>query len=404
MGLCCREIVLQVAGDSQHEFQAPALFRMEFFFDLPVHESLKIAALAHPDPRVREAGAYVLCWDEPIKAEGPLIALTSDAVPEVAAEACQTLKYYPSLRTLRCLHERRDHAVEKVRNEALDSFADIRQEILYRLRSRSAQVVRRIREWVRPLWDVLAFDVDELCPKEDEPSVTRDGAGAKAEPVIPVVDLWTLLTDPNASPLVLQERLTTVDWCVYWEGDRRRLRPLLLTHADQLVRGKAAHALTEWEDVDGLVTLMGDQGFLVRKSAMYGLSQLPSNGAIAALAWTHLGRGDTLGVHATETLACYVHHEVSATAIPRLVGIAADPHQREQLRTAAVCHLVELDAEAEIVGLAGCLKEPPSVAWALHTALLDALQEKNIPKAALEDLRAVDNLDVQEAVAQFDDP
>jgi hypothetical protein len=33
---------------------------MAFSFDLPEHEKIKVAALAHPDPRVRETAAAIL--------------------------------------------------------------------------------------------------------------------------------------------------------------------------------------------------------------------------------------------------------------------------------------------------------------------------------------------------------
>jgi HEAT repeat protein len=166
--LDCPDIVLQVASDPTHELQAEALGRMMFFFDLPGHEAIKIAALAHPDPRVREAGATVLLWDEPVRAEGPLIQATGDPVPAVAAEAANTLQYYPSRNALRCLHGLLNHPAEKVREEAQESFEALRSEFLVRVSSRDRPVAAHIRSWLQPVWDLLAFTQEELRPEEDE--------------------------------------------------------------------------------------------------------------------------------------------------------------------------------------------------------------------------------------------
>src|SRR5262245_56534271 len=107
---------------------------MVSWFDLPRHEAVKIAGLSHPNLKVRAAAAWVLLWDEPAAAEGPLIAATHDPVPEVAAEAANTLGYYPTRRVIRRLHELFGHADERVREESAESFQSIRTEILIDVR------------------------------------------------------------------------------------------------------------------------------------------------------------------------------------------------------------------------------------------------------------------------------
>src|SRR5438445_6288236 len=141
---------------------------MEFSFDLPEHEGIKIAALAHPDARVREVAAYVLLWDEPVRAEELLIRATGDPVPEVAAEAVNTLEYYPSLKTVRCLYGLLDHPAGKVREEARKSYDAIRNEFLIWLCSRDRDVTTHIRSWLQPVWERLAFTDEELRPDEKE--------------------------------------------------------------------------------------------------------------------------------------------------------------------------------------------------------------------------------------------
>src|SRR5947209_19818959 len=63
----CPDVVLAVASDPGHPFHDEALGQMTFHFDRPEQVDLKIAALAHPDPRVRETAATILFWDEPVR-------------------------------------------------------------------------------------------------------------------------------------------------------------------------------------------------------------------------------------------------------------------------------------------------------------------------------------------------
>jgi HEAT repeat protein len=394
----CPDVVLRVAGDPGHGLHAAALGRMEFFFDLPEHEGIKVAALAHPDAGVREVAAYVLLWDEPVSAEGPLIRAAADPVPEVAAEAANTLGYYPSLETVRCLHGLLDHPAGKVREEARESFDAIRNEFLLRLCSRDRPVARHIRSWLRPVWEMLAFTDDDLRPDEEEGPSVRQGGAKEA---VPVPELLALLADPDASPRVLGDRLRDNAWPAYGEGDRDRLRPVLLKHPDPLVRERAALALEAWRDVPGLVGLVRDPDLLVCKSAVYHLGRLPPSPGIADLAWGHLHRPDVLGVHATETLDTLVRHAAPVESVRRLGWIAGDHGRRESLRVAAVDHLAELGAGEEIQQLAGLLVEPPMVTWGLHVALLDAITNLRLLGPDISHLREVDSLHVQAAVARF---
>ena len=334
-GLRCPDIVAKVAADPTHPLQAEALGRMEWWFDRPEHEAVKIAGLGHPDFRVRAAAAYVLLWDEPAAAELPLIEATRDSVPEVAAEAANTLEYYPSVRVVRRLHEMLGHADAKVREEAEDSFQSIRNELLIRICGRDRGVAGRVRSWLRPVWDILAFGDDELLPDEDGGPPTRREERREA---MPVPDLLALLADPDASPGLLERRLQENDWGLYQEGQRRLIRAVLLGHGDQLVREQAAWAFAVWRDAAGLLALLEDADFCVRKSAMYNLGQLPVTPGVADLAWDHLHRPDTLGVHATETLDSFVRHADPADAVRRLGWIAGDHGRREGLRVAAVHH------------------------------------------------------------------
>jgi hypothetical protein len=394
-GIRCPDIVVKVAADPRHPLQADALGRMDFWFDLPQHEAVKIAGLSHPDPMARAAAAEVLLWDEPIAAEGPLLQATHGPPPEVATEAANTLQYYPSLRVIRRLHELLAHADEKVREEATDSFQFIRGEVLFRLCDKDRQVAAHIKRWLRPVWEILAITEEELRPDDEGTPARREQPGE----AMSLGDLLALLADPDASPLVLGDRLRSNGWSEYSEDERRQLQRVLLTHPDQLVREQAAWAFAAWKDAAGLIELVRDADFCVRKSAMYYLGQLPPTPKIADLAWEYLDRGDALGVHATETLATFVKHADPAVALRKLGVIAGDHGYREGLRVAAVHHLANLSAVEEVGQLEGLLLEAPAVTWALHIGLLQAVAELGLPRPDIRRLREVDNLHVQTAVA-----
>jgi HEAT repeat protein len=96
-----REEILAVARDAHHALHAQAIAGMGFWFEAPEHQTLEVNALAHHDPRVREAAARAWLWDEPLCAESALLSAASDA--DVRSEACHALAYYPSRRVLRHL-------------------------------------------------------------------------------------------------------------------------------------------------------------------------------------------------------------------------------------------------------------------------------------------------------------
>src|SRR5262249_55321054 len=148
-----------------------------------------------------------------------------------------------------------DHPAEKVREQARECYDAIRNELLTRLRSGDRRVATHVRGWLRPVWEGLAFGDEELRPDEDEGPVACRAKGRA--PAVPVSDLLALLADRDASPRVLGGRLWENDWTAYGEGERTRLRPVLVTHLDPLVREWAALALAAWRDVPGLTGLVG---------------------------------------------------------------------------------------------------------------------------------------------------
>ena len=394
----CSDVILATSSDPAHVLHAEALGRMLFGFNRVEHQELKIAALGHTDPQVRETAATILLWDEPIRAEGPLIDATRDPVPRVAAEACNTLRYYLSLRTVSCLHGLLDHPTELVRKEAQTAYEDVREEFLTGLLSQGPHIAVHVRHWLEPVWGMLAFTDDELNPDEDR---TETASPPERKEAVPFADVLEMLANPDASPKVIQESLRRSDWRELAEEQRLPLRPVFLDHRDPLVREEAATVFEQWLDIDGLLALVGDNDFFVRKSAMYHLGQLstPTRG-VAKLAWEYLHRPDCFGMHSQETLTTFVRHADPTEAVRRLVLIASDRCRPEVLRTAAVGHLAKLGAMAELSHLVRLQQEPPEVTWALHITLLEAITDLKLPRPDICHLREIDNLLVQEAIGR----
>jgi len=392
-GARCPEVVVEVAADARHPWQAEALGLMCCWFDRPEDEAVKIAGLSHADPRVRSAAATALLWDEPVAAEEALLAATADPSPEVATEAINTLRYYPTRRVIRRLLQLSRAGVEPAR----ESLEEVRAELLVGLCSRGPQVAARVRRWLAPVWPLLAFTAGELSPDDDRPSAYPDPPSPST---VPLADLLALLGDPGASPLSLQERLRENGWAGYSPRQRERLRDVLLSHGDPLVRECAAGCFAAWGDAAGLVELATDANCCVRQAAIYPLGLLPPCPALADVAWDRLHRWDVGGTRASEALSTFAHH-AGLAARPRLAALAGDPRRREGLRAVAVDHLACLGAAEEVRQLAGVLHEPPAVTWALHVNLLGAFDSLHLPPPDLAPLRDEDNLYLQEALAPW---
>jgi HEAT repeat protein len=400
-GDSCPDIVAAVAADETHPLQEDALARMIWDFDLPGYEAVKIAALSHPRPEIRAAAADVLFWDEPVAAEGKLLEATRDPYPKVAEEAAHTLCYYPSVRGILCLHGMFDHLDRAVRERARESFQSLREQVLDQLRGANDRVASRLRSWLRPVRDLLDYSDEELRPA-DESSGPTDFPAKAAQATLPMEDVLAHLTDPDVSPCVLSRRLRHSGWAGYTAGERRRLRPVLLAHADPFVRDLATGAFEAWYDAAGLLELVQDDSFLVRKSAMFSLGNLRPVPEIGEFAWAWLCQPGTSGTHALETLKTFVRHAPAEVAAGRLFDLAADAGAREGIRAGAVHHLRRLKARHEVAGLSGLVTRPPAVNWELHLAVFEATKELSLPSLPVGHLREVDNLYIQEAIAELD--
>jgi HEAT repeat protein len=395
-GLECPDILRAVASDDSHPWQADALERMEHWFDTAPDEAIKIRALSHPDEWVRQTAAWVLLWDEPVAAEELLIHATADPSSLVARQAIRSLWYYPSTRVLRLLHDLRSHPDGKFRDDADEGFNEISVSIQGALQRGSPTVIAHLRAWLAPVWDILDFTDEDLEP--DPPYTPRP---RPTPPLMPVKTLLEMLADLDTSPRRLSDTLYTVDWTTYTGTARSRLRRVILAHPDELVRQCAAWALAAWGDAPGLLQLLGDPSFGVRKSTMFHLASLPASTEIADVVWAHFQRRGCLGVHGTEALRTFVHHADPVVAVKCLAPLAENHDEYECLRLAAIRHLTDLGAVEPLSRLLPELADPPGVTWVVHIALLAAIRRLVLPAPDVRHLGEVDNLYLQVAVVDI---
>jgi HEAT repeat protein len=204
-------------------------------------------------------------------------------------------------------------------------------------------------------------------------------------------ELLALVENPDGEWAAKKQALRVVSWDAYTEAERQRLSVVLTEHPDPVVREIAATPLATWSYRAELLTLATDPSFLVRKSAIYGLTSVPADPTIAAFAWDYALHD--AGTAAYEALRTYVAHAPPAQAKDRLTELArTDP--RESIQTTAISSLTALHAAPELESLLPLLRDPPGVTWAVHIAILDALRSLRLPAPDLDDLAAVDNLDL----------
>jgi len=398
MGRAEADLLLPVLTDPSHPLHLQAIVTAELGFDEPRFQAPRIAALDHPDPRVRRAAADALVWNEPCAAEEPLLRCAKDADVGVAIAAVKTLEHYPSRRVMLGLAALVNDARPAVVAEAAPALETLRQRALTALIRASSSERATLCAWMDPVWSMLAFTSEDLVPSPPSAPMRP----SKLDGRLRAAEVKALFSDPDGPWADRKSLAFTLDPTAFSLADREVLKPFLLAHPDPWVRERAAHWLAAWGDHATLLKLArDDESFGVRKSAVYGLGLVFPMPAVATFAWAHLHAPGTTSTHADETLRAYVAHAPIEEAIPRLLALAqADP--RETVRTCAIEELCALDARAEIARLLPLLEQPPVVTWAVHLALLDAVTKLELPLPALEELRLVDNLDVQSALSPFD--
>lgn len=387
------DLVLAVAANPRDPLYGAAIRTMSFGFEAPAHQQLKIAALSHVDAEVRFDAARTLLWDEPCAAEEPLIVRLDDLDGQVAIAAAEALAYYRTRRSLRELSSR-----PYLLADAVTGAAELAEAFVEMLRPLPAPAQLHLRRWLLPVEDLLidALDTvdDEVLPPPRPPTPVL------AE-VVDVDRLVAALASVDGPWAATRAQVQNLRPELVSPDDRPALARAVLEHGDNEVRFAGAAWLAMWGDAHGLLALLRDPSFLVRKAAAYGMAALPPDPALAPVLRAHLDDPGTTGAHARETLKSYVTHAERGDAIATLTGLVHDD-ERESVVHEAVHALIELEAGAALATLMRKLAEPPQVTWAVHVALLVAARRFGLAPVHRAALAEVDQLDVQVALALLD--
>jgi HEAT repeat protein len=399
MDLRHADIVGAIALAPEHPYHQASLETMLFGFEAPRFQAMKIEALGHPSAVIRHAAARTLFMDEPLAAQRLLMQCLADSAPEVAEEAALTLEYYPSMVVLRALAQRAQGA------NTQRSLACIRDQFEHAVRdARSAAARTWLVRWMQPVADLV--DLAAKAEPSSPPNISHESATDPVrapEPIAACLDLDEWIAHyreadaPWAARFTALRGLTAQSIAV---ADVPHLIAFLSRHPDPSVRECSCRLLAELGAKAELLHLMRDPVFVVRKSAVYALGLLPSDPTLAPVLSRHLKQTATTSTHAYETLVAYARHATVPIVLRwRLVHLVQDDH-REAVRYHAVCLLAAAGATRELQGLAPLLAEAPRVTWSVHLALLSAYAKLDIA-ADVGRLRAVDNLDVQVALAEY---
>ena len=246
-----------------------------------------------------------------------------------------------------------------------------------------------LREWMAPVADLVRWPADVQDRKPYSPPADRSRIA------ITESDLLALVADPDGAWGPEKQTLRHVAWEGYGTGERGRLATALATHPDPVVRQAATEALTAWSRSAELLGLAADSSFSVRKSAWYCLGLVPRDPALAEPAWEYMLAAG--GTTAYEALRTYVAQAPAREAKERLVALA-QIDGRESIRTQAISCLAELGAVGELESLVPLLREPPGVTWGVHIEIVDGLRTLGLPAPDLDDLAAVDHLELMRSV------
>ncbi len=398
MGRAEADLLEPVLADPAHPLHLQAILTTELGFDEPRFQAPRIAALDHPDPRVRRAAAEALVWTAPCAAEEPLLRRAADPDASVAIAAMKTLEHYPTRRVLGGLAARVSDPRPAVAAEAVEALETLRGRALSALIHAPSTERAALCAWMDPVWSILEFTSDDLVPAPRSPRPRQSQPVAS----LPAADVVALFAEPDGPWAERKALVAAVDPLTFSSADRALLTPFLAGHVDPWVRERGAHWLAAWGDHATLLDLARrDEAFGVRKSAVYGLGLVPFTPAIADFAWEHLHAPGTTSAHAGETLRACVAHTPVAEAAPQLLALA-QRDRREIVRAQAIHELAAIEQTSALAKLLPLLEEPPVVAWVVHLALLDAVIRLDLPLPELASLRAADHLDVQRALAPFD--
>ncbi|MBC7475924.1 MAG: hypothetical protein H7263_16700 [Candidatus Sericytochromatia bacterium] len=393
------EIVLKIASDQNHEFNKDAIELICTFYQFRnCNNELILNLIKHEDPEIRELAIYSIYWEEPEYAEHYLIEATYDPVISVVIEACKALEYYPSIKSIKRLEELKASTNKEIADSAEQGYEYIRSQFLNFLNDKNDKVVKYIKKWLKPIWELLVFTKEEL--EKDDKEIYKTANKKDKLPEIDKATIFNYLSNQDTSPSKIQNLFYNYDWNSISHNDRKSIIDLIKENPDPETREKLCSKLLLWNDQETLIDFIKDKNITVQKSAMYNIGKTtPISDKIAKLAWEHLQNKNVTGFHQRETLDTYIIHSSNKTEVfETLFKIANNHENSEDLRYKSIEKLIEFKCEDKLKKLLWIIKDKPRYTWALHNFMLEAAQKFNF-EVDISNLLEIDNLYIQANIA-----
>lgn len=392
------ELILSVINDENHDLNMEAI--EVFFNSFQLREGNKKIAFKlsnHQNPYIRELVADFFYWEETADGLYFLIEATYDSNIDVVLRAYDALSYYPSIVSLKRLLEielSNDIDVSESRTEGAQW---IRQQILSALKDKNIIIANHIKNWVKPIWELLSYSEEELSEDEE---IIKSEYKKNVLPDVNKKDIYKYLTNPDTSLLEIHNIFNHYNWNSLPEKDSKDIIKIVKKHLDPIIRSHICPKLASWNDQETLIELAYDNELSVQKSAMYYLAEtIPVSNEISKLAWERLQDRNVIGSYQTETLSTYINHTLNRNEVfQNLFNIANDSKNTEIIRNFSIQRLIEFKCVDKLERLMWIINEPPVNSWALHNSLLEAVNQFNI-KVDVHHLLEVDDLYIQKNIA-----
>lgn len=403
------DLISPIANNPNHPYHVNAIGRLQFGFQEPQFQAIKIGALQNPDPVVRECAAYVLLWDQPVDAEEALIRLAQSNDKGAAEEALTALGYYDSQSALRSLAEFEMTAKSKEHQSwyrnAIAEIAESAFTLIEQLEERDgATTVAIFQEWLEPINSILNKIADEKPAKKISKNKKIENfevqrkTEAKIQP--PISEILDRFNNPDRSLVDEYNYIQSINWKAYSRDDRTNLIEFFSTHTDWSVRETGCTILAQLDAGQAMKELLKDPIYIVRKSAGYHIKDVTPNPQIADRLWSMITSEYVAGFHASELIDSYIKHADNAGLNDRLLKLA-QTDLRESIRYAAIKNLSARKALKHIEQLIPVLYAKPLANWCVHTILMAACVDLGLTLPNLEALTRIDSMHFQSELSRY---
>jgi len=440
-----QDIYLALATDPNHPLHKDGIDAIQYY-DYAVYQDLLIKALDHPDAEVRKVAARGLIWDEPWRAEEPLLRIAAQDIAEVASEALDTLCYFESKRVLSELSKLKEdgRAEHKVHCENVIYW--VCEEIARSLSHISDEQRAFVDAYLEPVAHILESagedddDEDEDAGEDEEEDQDNDqekdadlenSDGDEAESQLEQKhepDGKDSQPDSSAtgddesepeSYLTAQAAIEAIEtiglsqdgrrvlegaikWNEFSEADRLTMADYLTGHLAPAIRCMSIDPLIEWQMFDRVVALIDDQAQAVARAAQFKLKKIPRDESLAPKLWHIFKSGRWCGSALIEVFDSFLAH-APEEGLNDLLAELFWNDQRDAIKLQVIWALSKRESYSVLESFFPYLQRQPLINWAVHALIIEefsrAPNTAALQSLDLSHLKEVDDFGLQLSLA-----